>query len=753
MVTYFFKLYLKIIKKHYLYFLLNGFSFFIGLLFSSIILSYIYDQYSYERFCDNSDKIYRVSSGNYGVTPLGIKNALKEIPEINSVVRFSETTLKLRSNINIRKVYYVDPEVSNIFDLIFLRGNRNEALKKPYSIVLTKSLCKKLYGGFDVLGKSLIDLSNNEYTVTGIIKDFKKSHLQINAIISNSTLKSINNDPGILDDFGDWSNLTYILINKSADVGIIEEKVNKACSIHNINTSFFLQSLRQVYFNENLNMFDGCRHNKVSYVLIFVLVFIILNFIVITNYLNVSYILIKLRKKEIFISRVLGATRLNLIIQSGLEILLTFSILLILSIFSINTFSDEINKLFNYQLFSNIHFKNILVISLLYSFLISSIISTILWCEISSKLHVIKRKAHKQTKGNINLLLQFILCGVLICFTLSLHQQLRFIKSRDLGINIEKTLCIKIDNTFKDFRNSIKDNLLRNNNIVMASFSNSLIYKNVPKKFIRIKDNSEISYNLEVDTGFFKLFNLPIIRGNGFNHTSCNNINKSIICNKCFVDKYNLNSCLELKEFQINGVIRNFNFQSLHNKVEPLFITCIDNGIYLYVKYKNKNGVIQSINKIISDLNKDIIYEYYFLDDVVLSCYGEEMRVLTSLGVCILIVILIVLVGLTITVIHYVKGKIREIAIKKVFGAKQINILWYLIKNYIIITVVSLIVSLPIAHLLFNNWSQYFYYKIDSLVTSYVITFIGLLIFTSFISIYIILKLSRINVIEQIKHE
>ena len=554
-----------------------------------------------------------------------------------------------------------------------ITGKSEQLLSKPYTIVITESLSKKLFGDINVLGKTINDILNNTYTITGVIKDLNKSHLEINALISNTTLKDISNDPNILNDFGDWSNLTYILLEPKSDILKIEQKINSTLSKYKLTNNkylFFLQSLKQVYFSEDLNIYDGCKHNKLSNIIVSGIVFIIINLIIILNHLNINIILFTARKKEFNINKILGATKTNLLKQSGIEIFILCSITVILSISILEILKTYISNLFDYSLFANTNLTLLFVVSLIYSFLLGLTLLIIRFVNINKKLTI----KPSLNRNKINLFFQFLLIGIMACFMLNLKDQIKLINSSDLGIDIKNIVCVDIKDDFSSHRNYIKSELLKNGNIVSASYANSVIFKSVAKRFVKINDKIESSYFLEADSGFMSTMNLQVNKNTFFSETP------KCIVNKSFSEKYTSNSKLEVNNYPTSGTVNDFNFRSMHHKVDPLLINYKPDGRFLYIRYLNSNTILKTIDKTIKDINENISYEYSFLEDEVKSSYKEENNIIKRLNAYVVIMIIIIIIGLITTVLFDVNKKMKEILVKKILGAKNIDILYPLIK-------------------------------------------------------------------------
>ena len=342
MFIYYIKSLLRSLKKNRFFHAMNIIGYSTGFLLLAIIITFVYQELSFDRFNKNAKNIYRIQAGGYGVTPPCFADKLKnKIPEIKNIIRFCSEHITLEDSngkINVGKIYFTDPEIFRVFSFQLLSGNDFNVLKAPWSIVISESKARELFGNNSPVGNAVKDKQGNVYTITGIMKDIPfNSHIQADAFISIETLRSIGNVRSF--DCSTWNALTYLELSDKSDSKDTEKKINTLLEEFRMETgdgkiSLKLEPLNQVYFDYSNNKYDGSLHGNRQTVMLYLAIAILILFIAIVNYINLSTIISAGRMKEIGIKKINGARRSQIIRQNIVEttgiIIISFCIALLL---------------------------------------------------------------------------------------------------------------------------------------------------------------------------------------------------------------------------------------------------------------------------------------------------------------------------------------------------------------------------------------------------------------------------------------
>jgi putative ABC transport system permease protein len=349
MIYHYIQSFLRTVKKNRFFYAINLIGFLTGFLVLAIISTFVFQEISFDNFHKNADNIYRIHSGGYGVTPLCIGDKLKDqLPEISGIIRFSSGNLNIVQqgrNTGIDHIFHTDKDVFKVFSFKLLSGDENTVLKNPFSMVISQSTSRKIFGKHFPVGESIRDVRGDTYQITGVMEDIPyNSHIQADAFISIETLHHIGDED--VFDCGNWSNLTYISLFEESDSRVTENKLNMILHDSRMNnTPLKLQQLNRVYFDYDHNKFDGCRHGNLQTLLIYASISIFILFIVILNYLNLFAAISGARLKEIAIRKIHGAMSSQIVKQIVSESLLAVFISFGTALLIIEFMLPELSKL------------------------------------------------------------------------------------------------------------------------------------------------------------------------------------------------------------------------------------------------------------------------------------------------------------------------------------------------------------------------------------------------------------------------
>ena len=726
----------------------------IGLSCCILILLFVRNELSYDRFNKKSDDIYRIVSmfsengmpRYHSGTPAPLASVvLDNCPEVQKVARITTRQVDVITYGNIQtsgnSFVLADPDIFGIFTIPFTKGNPNTALGDINSVVISESLAKKYFGNKDPMGKILqIGRENyyQDYKVTGVFRDMpSNSSLEFDCLTSFRNLYVKDNEGNLR--WGSSNYETFVLLSKDSSPTLIENKITKIVEEYNSasgdsKTKYFLQPLTGIHLSLNPgNNLPTEKDSDQIFILIGLALLILL--IACINFMNLATARSSMREREVGIRKVVGANRLQLINQflgeSVLLSLLAFIISLpIVEILlpAFNQFSDKQLSLLSYD---SLPF-------LLSLFFISLVVGVIagsypaLFISSFRPISILGGKLFSggtQTKAGLRRMLvviQFVISIIFIVCTLVIHNQLNYIRDKNLGYIKDHLVVVPIHN--KDVKKKFelyKTEILHNANILGATataYSPSELgyYQNVDFKGSAEDAMHYINW-IPVDRDFIKTMGLKLIKGNNFSQDCLPGANISYILNETAIkqigSKNPLGQQMDIIGWgSVIGVIKDFNFESLHSQIQPMAL-CVYPDAFKYLLVRIKAGNISSSIHFLESQWKEIFpdqtFEYSFFDESFNRLYKAEFRqgdIFNFITVLALTIACLGLFGL----IHFSIGRrTKEIGIRKVFGSTVLNIVLLLIKDFIKWILIANIIACPVAYYFMNSWLEDFAYRIN----------------------------------------
>ncbi len=770
MFNHFIKSIIASIKKNTFFHSINLFGFFIGFLLFSIIITFVYQELSFDKFHKNTNRIYRIHSGGYGVTPPCFAEKLKnKVPEINNIIRFNSTTLNIIHNqdeIPISNTYYTDAEIFSVFSFKLLYGNSNGVLRKPYSIVISKSIATLLFDTDNAIGEKIQNKNGTEYTITGIMDNIPyNSHIQANALISMETLRVLSNDEEF--NCGTWSLLTYVELSGNANRNNTEQKINTILEDSKMGTDdgkFYLklQPLKKIYFDFKNNKYDGCKHGNNKTVGLYFAISCLILLIVILNYINLSTLIASERIKEIAIRKINGAKPIHIITQTLLESFTTILISFLLTIVVVQLLLPQLGGLLNISLSHSIKPANLYFyyfIFLLVIALITGIMPGIILSKIT-ETKALKKESFSNNRGlhrKILLTCQLIIVSVFLGSTLITNKQINYILNKDLGFEYTQVVSFNLSDTLLNKKDLLKAKLLKNPDIKAISYSNNIIASGLAKAPMKYGDKSKLCYFYSVDPDYIDLYKMSIKEGRNFSWSMPTDFENSCIINEKACKEFEISKPIG-KKFNnriIIGLIRDFNFTSLHNQIEPLVINCDYNGQVIQIKIGTSDidKTKQFIAKTCTSISPPFDPKFSFLNNQINDLYKPELALKKSLKVYTIISFSIALLGLFGLFVYMMNKRTKEVGIRKLFGAKLIDTFKLLIKEQIVIVTSSTLIASPITYIIMNYWLSSFHNKIEIGIFIFLEILIIMFVFTIVAVLVLIIKTHRLNLIKTLKYE
>jgi len=770
---------------------INIFGLSLGMALSILMLTYVYYQFSFDNFYKDKERIYltkvkmEVKGQNDQITAISTAgigpSLLEEMPEVEYMTRVSypnQINIRFNEKNNVlQKAIYVDSSFFDIFSLKLIAGDKKKVLSEPFNIVLTESAAKKIFGNQNPLGEVLLINQQYPFTVSGIVQDVPgNSHLQFDALMSFSTLEKMPDT--YLGWNGGWNYLTYIKLKKNTKLSSLNAKMKDFTYKHinylyndvGANISLSFEPLKNIHLKSEISdNFETAGNLTIIYILLGIALLVL--FIALINYVNLSTARSMKRAKEVGVRKVLGANRKRIIKQFMGEALVISILSLLIALILVELFQPEFNNLLQAKLdlFSR---QNIILLlgAMFIVFLISVLAGGFpAFYMAGFSPAKILRGGFSGTTGNARIrkalvFIQFFISAGLIVLTISAFQQIKYLQNKSLGFDKEQVLSINLNSENAQKKVDIlKNELLKLPEVKAAAVSSDAIGVGlsgngyIPEGY----ETSMMINVLEIDADFLPLMGIKLVSGRNFNKNSKEDKNTYII-NQALANKLNwknpIGKYIERDgKHKIIGMVKDFNFRSLNAEIAPLIITNNPDSDYYVLSLKllpeNIDNSLQKIQNTWSNVVGDEIFDYRFLDELLEHNYLKEKTQGKAFLYFSIISIVIASLGLFGLSIFNAEQKIKEISIRKVYGAK-VQRLVYMQSLYILKTVIwANLAVYPLIWYLLDKWLQNYAYHINQ---SWFVYLAGLVISLSialFTTIYISIKAANTNPAIALKYE
>ena len=771
MLTNYLKIAWRNLTKHKLYSALNLIGLSVGLASFAFIALWINDEWSYDRFNEKADRIYRVGGKIFGdsetfehavsAVPLGptLKN---DYPEVEQFVRFdlNDAVVKHGNQMFVEDgILLTDPSFFDTFSYKMTIGDPKTALKDPFTVILTESLAKKYFGNKNPMGQRLVIMLHDStgkgvpYRITGIMPDAPKNgHFTFNCLVSFETLIAHNRSELATDDaWGNNSYYTYILLKKGVDYKAFEAKlpqfydrhvlpISRRNGVNKRTAEYKLMPLTDIYLKSNVR-YEISPTSSLTNLYIFGTIGLFILLIAIINYMNLATARSMKRAKEVGLKKVMGALKSQLIGQYLLEsVLLAVSALgvsLILCYSLQTAFQQMTSKAISVfdspvllAFMTGISIIVGLLSGLYPAFFISSYQPTA----------VLKGSFSRSGKGlwlrQSLVVLQFSITIILLVGILVIRSQMAFIQAKNLGYDKEALLNIKINGDIDVQRNvePFKDDLLKNSAIKNITTSNSILAGGMGNNGLETIDNQgkkiqNSIYRLMVDYDYMTTMGMKVVAGRNFSKAFPADVRtdstQNFIVNEAAVKAFGWNSPQKAlgKPFMMSGrhgtvvgVVNDFHFNSLQHPVEPLAMLLRGFGFSRIIVKIDMQKSQQAIAHVESQWKKYFPtshLEYAFVDKKLGEQYQAEARFSTIFLYFSLLSVLIACLGLYGLTTFATEQRVKEIGIRKVLGASITSVTTLLSKDFIKLVLIACLVAFPVAYFAMHRWLQNFAYKID----------------------------------------
>jgi len=721
----------------------------LGISSALFLIIYVSDEVSYDRYHENADRIYRVSSKItepddqftwiVAQIPFG-PQVVQDYPEVQSFVRFinmPRALYKFEDKEFIEEdFYYADSTLFDIFTCKIIKGEVRSAVKDPGKIVLTETVAARYFGDADPIGKTLTT-GDNTFEVTGVIEDVPfNSHFRFEAVSAR------NNLPKQLGSWGNFGVFTYLLLPRDLDVKAFETKMHGMYDAHmktifgtvNITIEYILEPVTKIHLYST-NASEPEPTGSITYVYIFGIVAIFLVLIAAMNYMNLATARSTGRAREVGLRKVVGSRRSALIAQFLSESVVLTVISLLISIVLLMLLLPKFNLLAGKQFDLSILYSPVVLVSIIGVVLVSGIFGGSYPAFFLSKFTpttVLKGEITQGSAGSlfrkILVVIQFTVSVVMIICTLVVFRQLNYLKNKDQGYNQENVLTLELNQGMIRRYPVLKQNLLENNDIKYVTMTSSPMGEGSGKLLFNVETDLGMQSRginfVVVDHDFIETLGIKMVNGRDFQQDMPSDTINSVVVNETFVNRMAWSDPIGKKvelgdgsfiRARVIGVMADYHQTGMYNEIESLILVyrALGNIIYVKLSGNNMDQTLSFIENKWKEVFPDQPYSYTFLSERFNRQFEADKKRGLIFTMFTILAILIACLGLFGLASYMVEQRTKEIGIRKSFGADELVILRLISKDFLLLVTIAILIALPAAYYFMSKWLQNYIYRTD----------------------------------------
>jgi len=718
----------------------------IGMASAILILLWIQNELSYDRYYKKTDRIYAMFnrdkfSGQLwawnNVPKIMAPTLKKDYPEVEDAVRFNNITFLMtagETRLNSRGAF-TDSGFISMFDFPMLAGNADQALKGNFNIVLTEKFAKSLFGKEDPMGRTVRVDSNANFIVTGILKDLPaNTSFQFDYLLPWAFMKKLGWED---DSWGNNSVFAYALLKPGATQSAFDAKVRRITISHSDETTeVFTQPLSRLYLyskSENGQLVGGRIHT----VRLFAVIAAFILLIACINFMNLSTARSEKRAREVGIRKVVGAYKGSLIAQFIGESILLSIIAFILAAFLVQVSLQGFDKLVGKELvidYGSPYFWLFSGAFILFTGLIAGSYPAF-YLSSFRPARVLKgafKQAHAEiTPRKVLVVLQFTFAIILTICTFIIQRQIRYGQEREVGYKRDNLVYTFIQGDASKHYDLIKHDLLNSGAVIAVTRSANPITQRWSDGWGYSWDGStETDKRLDFvrlgsDAGFVKTTGTQLVQGRDIDVYEYPSDSTAVVLNETAVRLMRLKDPVGKilrregdHDWKIVGVVKDFILESPFAKtVSPMMIvgpTQFFQVMHFKLNPSNTTAAnIATAEKIFRQYNPAYPFEYVFADESYERKFREEQRIGKLASLFAGLTIFISCLGLFGLATHMAESRIKEIGVRKVLGASVAGITALLAKDFVKLVLVAFVIASPVAWFAMKKWLQAYDYRID----------------------------------------
>jgi putative ABC transport system permease protein len=752
------------IIKRKLYSIINIVGLAVGLAVVILISLFLSDELSYDKFHKDANNIYRIAwmAGDPQTrTPHPMAQAMvRDFPEIEKAVSLTPLWgpgLTVRTfSIKVagkptwheeKSILGVDSTFFDVFSFNLIKGNKATILRNVGGVLISQRMAEKYFQDEDPIGRQLaLDTEEQLLMVEGVFENVPdNSHFHFDFLISYVTLKAFEREESEFYKWADFGHFNYIQLSDKSDPTILESKLMNWAGgyldwneqdikeLKAANNHFGLQPIKDIHLKSSLR-WELESNGNIEYIYIMSAAAIFILLIAIFNFMNLSIAKSMERASEVGIRKSFGAERTQLYFQFlGESILLSIFALIVAGVLV-----EAILPSFNFYTSKNLVLSisdPVIFTILLGGTVLVGILAGVFPAAYLSGMKpalILKGKFSNSAKGQmlrkVLVILQFAISMFLIAGSWSIISQLNFLKNKDLGFDKEEIIVLPLNSQeLRDRFEIVQAELKKIESIKNVSAASNIPGKQFNQNPVFLKSNPDNRVYMSecfVEYEFFSTLGIKLTKGRYFDKNRPADVRNTFIINESAAIALSLEQPVgeeiileadgRLIEAEIIGVVKDFNYISLHQPIRPMAMLLVPAYNHLLIKLDTRNfeQTIAALESTMVSLDNRFVFDYEFLDDTLSAQYQNEESMSVVFGSFAVLAIIIACLGLGgLAAINFSFRK-KEVGIKKVLGASARTLVFNLLKEYTVIVLISIVISAPFYWLIISNWLQNFTYRI-----------------------------------------
>lgn len=763
MIGNYIKIAFRNMNRHKGYSFINIAGLAVGIACAIIILLWVRDELSFDRFHENAVQIHRIVADwekynwdGFDKVPGPLALAIKEeIPSILHAARISECSRQVFKYKN--QVFYesngiiADPSLFKIFSFPFLHGDPETSFSEPSSIVISESMARKYFGDEHAIGKTL-EVDGKPGTISGIIRDIPpNSHIQFDYVLSTEILKNYGTY------WNAFSSMTYVLLQEGTSVQEMGPRITEVAKNHNsphvqMGVTLRLQSLSRIHLDARKSPEKFLKLGDSQYIYLFSLIAFFILLIACVNFMNLSTARSSIRSKEVGMRKTVGARRIQLIRQFVAESIILSFVSCLIAVVLVSFFMPVFNRIsgknMDLHLLELNHILGILGIILLVGLLAG--VYPAFYLSSFKPVFVLKGLVgsgrRKAAFRKVLVIFQFSLSVMLIIGTAVVHKQLHYMRNKNLGLDKENVLFIPIRENIGQQYDTFKRELLENSGILQVTAQNYLFVTDSWHTTGVHWEGKDPEYMQDVvwhtvDFDFFETLKMELREGRFFSREFQTDQKEAFILNEEAVRQMGIESPVgkpfgfafsqnNLKKGHIIGIVKDGHYRSLHHKISPRVFMLnpnLSSGVIL-IRIAGEEA-LERVRNVWEKINPLSPFEFQFLDQTYDKLYRKEDQIRKVLNYFATLAVLISCLGLFGLASFMTEQRTKEIGIRKVLGSPASRVVWLLSREFLKCVGVATLIAWPVAYYALTRWLQNFAYRTSIGV--------GILLFSAVLAVFI----------------
>lgn len=767
MIRNYFKLAFRNLWRNKVFTAINISGLAMGIAICLVIMLFIKNEWSYDRYNEKANRIVRVvfkgtvqgqAMKEANVMPPTAQTLLKDYPEVEAATRLRLTGSAIFSHgeksFKEEGLAFTDADFFSIFTLPFVKGDPRTALLEPNTVVISEAVAQKYFGQEDPMGKLLeVKSRNATLKVTGVMKAIPvNSHFHFDIFASIISLPDQNSDSWMTSGY-----FTYLLLKPGITWPQLEAKLPQVVEKYmgpqlqqsmgftlaefrkkGNNIGLYLQPLTDIHLRSDLMpMTEIEPAGDIRYVYIFGAVAVFMLLIACINFMNLSTAGASKRAREVGIRKVLGSAKTDLIRQFLFESILLTGFALLLGIVLVYLTLPVFNHLTGKELSLGLTTNPWLIPGLLLFGLFVGVLAGSYPAFMLSSFNPVKVLKGRFMGGRATMglrsglvVFQFSISIMLIVGTVVVYKQLMFIQHKKLGYEKDQVIVLPETSLLRTNENAFREQLLQDPRVVNISTSGYLpagpTYNNNFFVYAKEQANQIKTLRYDVDYNYIPTMSMQVIAGRNFSSTFGTD-SSAVILNEAAVKALGWENSNALGQtitksnndnkvtYHVIGIVKDFHFRSLHEKISPLVMVLVNYSGTMIVKAKTKDisGLLADMNKIWGNFKAAGPLNYSFLDERFKETYEAEQKIATILGISAGLTIFVACLGLFGLATFTAEQRTKEIGVRKVLGATVTSIVALLSRDFLKLVLIANVLALPLAWWIMNRWLQEFAYRIN----------------------------------------